>query len=165
MSIVSATGLTDLSSGRGTVPFIFIISPHMLPYKGQVVSFFPSSLTGVLSWVTSALLSHVHSLGSLSTSTCIACRTILQPPCCLAYLAKQVLFCQYGFSLDVSCVMCNDPACPHYVVYEHSLWSLLLGSTMTPCVHGLQSSHWTATVDSAEKKGNFLSIIFQIIFF
>ena len=56
----------------------------------------------------------------------------------------------------LSCRWCNVPVFP-------SLWSLLFGSTMTLCVYGPPSSHWTAMVDPAEKDRIFLNIIFHVL--
>ena len=134
MTIVSATGLGDLSGGWGTAPFIFIISPCILPYKSLSS---PSLLTWFLSCVVSELSSHTCSLGSLSASACIAYINT-SSSCPTAFLICSCKYCPVNMVVPHRCFVSHVVSLPVFVTqtaYECPLLSLQSGSTVMPCIH------------------------------
>ena len=125
----------------------------------------PSSLTGVLSYMASVLLSCACSLDSLSTSTGTACINTFSS-CPTAFLVCSHKYCSVNMVVPHMCFVLhvmNLPVLMNWLVYEHWLWLLSLGSTMTWCSHSSPSSHWTNTIDPTEKAG-FFEFHFFIIF-
>ena len=129
--IVSASGFSDQFSGRGTVPFISIISHHILPYKGHTVLFFniPFNWASVLCSICCQLVLTAWQacLSQLVLPALTNPSTSHHLPC----LIPKVVLCQYGCA---SCVLLQIMSLSLFMTnmaYECCLWSPPLGSTMT----------------------------------
>ena len=126
---------------------------------------FICSLLYVVSCMTFDPQSCISCLGGLFASVSNVCLLSSQPTICLIWSHR---YCSADISVAYICsvFLCDEsPIFVTNIVYECPLWSLLLGSTMTICIHKLPSSFGTATLDPVEKTEVFFEYHCPYIYF
>ena len=165
MFIIPATGLNALSSEIQTVPLYSPLVHVPCPVRGVLSFCSPSSLPGALYCATTVLLPHTCRLGSLPASIGAASihMSCSHPTafliCSYKYCSDHRVVPHMHFALHIMSL----PVFVTQLVYEHPLWLLLLGPTITPCIPSplfLLDCYY-----SCSRKKDFLSIIVLIIFF
>ena len=145
-------------------PWCGLISHHV----GDVFPLVPplSLSVWIISHVTPDLQSCTSCLGGSFVSFSTVCLSCSQST---AFLIGSCRYCSANTSVACMCFAFHMTSLPVFVthtVYEHPLWSHLLGSTMTLCIHGPPIFYLTAAADNAEMTEGFffLSVIVLIIF-
>ena len=133
---------------------------HILSGRGCTIPIFPCTMSCCF------VLCVFHSKSScmqprwlIYFCRCCLHKHILQPSCCLSLSSFALQILSW-----LMCLVLHVIIWPIFMVYECPLWLLLLGSTMTLCVHGPLSFHCTATVDPAEKTEGFFKYYCFCIF-
>ena len=124
-------------------PFLFTSNPYILACKGNFFSFLPllinwSSLLCCLCYVALCL----QPGQPVYLNWYFLHKHIIQPPHCFPYLLLK--YSSDDIVMPHMCILLNIMCLPvlvTQVMYEYSLRSLLLGSTITLYIHGLPSSH------------------------
>ena len=94
------------------------------------------------------------------------CKNVLQLPQCLFDLLSQVFFWGYGGAAYVLKAPCDECQSSSPVWCRNvPLGSSLLGLTITPCVHGLPLSCWTATVAPSVKTEGSFQVYLSLLYF